>query len=237
MILSDLGLRRLLSEWIYMLGFAKMHLGRYQEARAHAQSTLALAREFGSPAGLAVSHCTLGCVALVKGAYVEAHRLGQQNLAINRERKRPGFLAESLANMAYATRALGNHRQAERYLYKAVQIAIEIQAIYPLLFALPAIALLQADQGEPERAVELYALASRYPQVANSRWFEDVVGRADCRGRGHAAARGAGRRARTRSGAGSADHGGRVAGRTRPAGKLTRARQPKILGGQSPASE
>ena len=28
-----------------------------------------------------------------------------------------------------------------------------------------------------ERAVELYALASRYPYVANSRWFEDVAGR------------------------------------------------------------
>ena len=28
-----------------------------------------------------------------------------------------------------------------------------------------------------ERAVELYALASRYPFVANSCWFEDVAGR------------------------------------------------------------
>jgi len=28
-----------------------------------------------------------------------------------------------------------------------------------------------------ERAVELYALASQSPFVANSRWFEDVVGR------------------------------------------------------------
>ena len=28
-----------------------------------------------------------------------------------------------------------------------------------------------------EQAVELYALASRYPFVANSRWFEDVAGR------------------------------------------------------------
>ena len=27
------------------------------------------------------------------------------------------------------------------------------------------------------RAVELYALASRYPFVANSRWFEDVAGK------------------------------------------------------------
>jgi hypothetical protein len=37
--------------------------------------------------------------------------------------------------------------------------------------------LLLADRGQAERAVELYALASRYPIVANSRWFEDVAGR------------------------------------------------------------
>ena len=35
----------------------------------------------------------------------------------------------------------------------------------------------RADQGEKERAVEPYALASRYPFVANLRWFEDIAGR------------------------------------------------------------
>jgi len=33
-----------------------------------------------------------------------------------------------------------------------------------------------ADEGEAERAIELYVLASRHPFVANSRWFEDVIG-------------------------------------------------------------
>ena len=47
----------------------------------------------------------------------------------------------------------------------------------PLLWALPATALLLASEGEKERAVELYALASRYPLVAQSRWFADVVGK------------------------------------------------------------
>jgi hypothetical protein len=50
-------------------------------------------------------------------------------------------------------------------------------AILPVLHTLPAAALLLADRGEAERAVELYALASRHPVVANSRWFEDVAGR------------------------------------------------------------
>ena len=38
-------------------------------------------------------------------------------------------------------------------------------------------ALLLADAGEVERAVELYALATRYGHVACSRWYEDVVGK------------------------------------------------------------
>ena len=42
---------------------------------------------------------------------------------------------------------------------------------------MPAIALLLANTGAQERAAELHALASRYPYVANSRWFEDVFGR------------------------------------------------------------
>ena len=38
-------------------------------------------------------------------------------------------------------------------------------------------ALLLADQGDAERAIEIYALASHDPYVANSRWYEDVVGK------------------------------------------------------------
>jgi hypothetical protein len=47
----------------------------------------------------------------------------------------------------------------------------------PLMWVLPALSLLLAERGETERAVEVYALASRYSLVANSRWFEDVIGR------------------------------------------------------------
>jgi hypothetical protein len=38
------------------------------------------------------------------------------------------------------------------------------------------VALLRADQGEAEQAVELHALGSRYPEVANGRYFQDVFG-------------------------------------------------------------
>jgi hypothetical protein len=45
-----------------------------------------------------------------------------------------------------------------------------------LTVTLSGIALLLADEGQIECAIELYALASRYPFVANSHWFADVAG-------------------------------------------------------------
>ena len=56
-------------------------------------------------------------------------------------------------------------------------MAADVQSFVGLVFALPGIALLLDALGQEERAIELYALASRYPTVANSRWFADVVGR------------------------------------------------------------
>jgi hypothetical protein len=41
---------------------------------------------------------------------------------------------------------------------------------------MPAAALLVLDHGEEERALELHALASRNPYIANCRWFADVAG-------------------------------------------------------------
>ena len=46
----------------------------------------------------------------------------------------------------------------------------------PVMYGLPVAALLLADQGAVDRAVEVYACASRYDFVSKSRWFEDVVG-------------------------------------------------------------
>ena len=47
----------------------------------------------------------------------------------------------------------------------------------PLVHPLSGTALLLADAGDHKGAVELFAPASRYPDVANSRWFELVFGR------------------------------------------------------------
>ena len=83
----------------------------------------------------------------------------------------------ALAWLGYAARGLGERVEAREHLCQALRIAVELRGVFPLVFALPAVALLLSDGGDAERAVEIYALASRYPTVANSQWFEDVAGK------------------------------------------------------------
>jgi hypothetical protein len=82
-----------------------------------------------------------------------------------------------MACLAIAAYMLQDTCRAREHLGLALKIAQESGAVRPLLWALPAAGLLLAGAGETERAVELYALASRYPFVSKSCWFEDVVGR------------------------------------------------------------
>ena len=79
--------------------------------------------------------------------------------------------------LGLVARASGEVADAQLHLLEALRLVVNAQdgnALY-ILFAM--IALLLADQGKVERAVELYALASRRPSIANSRWYEDVAGR------------------------------------------------------------
>ena len=72
---------------------------------------------------------------------------------------------------------MGRPSEARRHLVEALEIIAEYEAYLMLAYAFPLAALLLADQGEAERAVEVHALAMNYPFVANSKWFEDVAGK------------------------------------------------------------
>jgi tetratricopeptide (TPR) repeat protein len=161
-------------------GLARAHLGRYAEARVQGEAALALSREIGHRPHIGQACWLLGCVLLVEGADHEGQVLFQESVQHFREMERGEQLGWALAGLACAERALDHHAQARQFLHEALRICIEIGSVGTSLLpavALTAMALLLADQGEGERAVELYALASRYPFVARSRWFQDLFGR------------------------------------------------------------
>ena len=181
-ICSDLGSRARLAYETSGLSQVRMLLGQYEEARARAQVSLALAQETGTPWVIASALDQLGWLALVEGAYAEAHDLFQESLAISQDIGRRSFVHLTLVGLGYAARGLGRLPQAGEYLSDALRMATEAGHFKPLVGALPAMALLLTDRGEPERAVELYALACTlgtysFGRVGDSRFWEDVAGR------------------------------------------------------------
>ena len=172
-------------------------LAQYEQSRALAEMGLAISREAGFPRETENFLILLGWVALeeaerhlsagtaphledagkAREGYAEAQRLGRECAAISREIGCRHDLAWAHAVLAVAARGLGDSHQAWEHLGEGLQIWAELGGRSGLIQLLSAAGLLLADAGQHERAVELYALASRYPYVANSRWFEDVFGR------------------------------------------------------------
>jgi hypothetical protein len=108
--------------------------------------------------------------------YTEAGALLQECVTLSSEVQERRYQGTAAACLALVARALGQDERAWEHLREALRTALDIRYHHPLVFALSAVSLLLADAGQVQRAVELYALASQSPFVANSPWFEDVVG-------------------------------------------------------------
>ena len=157
-------------------GIAKVSLGEYQEAKALLLSCLAQSREVGHQYSIGLTLEFLGAVSLALGQPDEAYDLLRESLAVFREIQTPDQIATTLAMLSLALIRQSKWQQAQASLLEAIQTNQQARGIFAWLYTLSAVALLLIERGNPEWAVELYALASTHPHVANSRWFEDIVG-------------------------------------------------------------
>jgi tetratricopeptide (TPR) repeat protein len=175
-------------------GIADMHQGRWEQAKARTRMGMAYYRESGVQVSEGESTLTLGRLALVaarqyvssgvtdsrersdgaRAEYARTYRLAQESLDGFQALGRRTGLIYALSLMAAAEAGLGHLEQARNCVQEAVVIARDTGAFQPSLHALSGAALLLANEGQPERAVDLYALAARHPLVDKSRWF-DVV--------------------------------------------------------------
>jgi predicted ATPase/DNA-binding SARP family transcriptional activator len=182
-IFDELGLRFLQHnfEARILLGYVDLSVGRSEAAHAQGQLILTSAREINSP-WYAVGQVLLGAEALAGARFWEARQRLHESIAAHTEVPFwpmlgcPG-MGQELALLGFAARGLGDGGQARRRVREALSKAVEHHLFLPIITALSAAALLLIDAGDAERGVEVYALVSRYPHVANSKWFEDVAGK------------------------------------------------------------
>jgi predicted ATPase len=103
----------------------------------------------------------------------------QESLDIQRKSEARHDQAYALIWLGYTEQGLGDGVQAQQHLAEALQISIEVRTWSPLWLALPLAALLSADRGELERAVELYTLfvSQSLGEWVKCPFFEDLAGR------------------------------------------------------------
>ena len=178
-IYSDLGFSGSSSSIsLATLGWADLLLGRYGEAGTRVQEALDLSRERGYYNGIGLSLLVLGMLAIAKTEYAQAQQILQPLYSAIEEGQPVGILYLLFPIMGYAARGLGQPDRARQYLCEALRLANGVSGFFsPAARALLGIALLLADEGKVERAVELHALVSCDLYVANSRLYEDVAGR------------------------------------------------------------
>jgi tetratricopeptide (TPR) repeat protein len=158
------------------LGWACQNLGNYVGARDYAWKAQELSRPTESLIEIACPLATRGSISLAEeGCPNEALLL--ESLAIFEELGDLGWVSHACSLLGFVAREQDDGPKARGHLEQALRYAVETKAWHPVVTSLAALALLLADQGDAERAVELYALASSHPYVANSRWFEDIAGK------------------------------------------------------------
>jgi hypothetical protein len=147
-------------------------LGNYDQARASAETALAMARRHGRRDAITHASVALAEAAIATGEYAQAEQVLQSDSSDYGQ----------ISFLAYAACGQGRVDLARQHICTALRIEIEQitqwgTAAWNLLFMeIPAAALLSVHRGEMQRAVELYALALRDPRNAKSQWIQDVVG-------------------------------------------------------------
>ncbi|HEY3229351.1 MAG TPA: tetratricopeptide repeat protein, partial [Roseiflexaceae bacterium] len=169
-IYTDLGDRAGLANAYYRLGWSQVFPGRYPEARATFECGLSISRTIGATLDTGGCLSGLAAIALAEGAYSETQRRGAEAISLLDVVGERWYVNWTYVLSALAERGLGNQREARRQVITALRSLLEQRTWLITFYALRTIGLLLADDEEPERAVELYALTEREETFRDSSW-------------------------------------------------------------------
>lgn len=159
------------------LGIIHLELGEYRAARPQLEAYIAQSRNTGNQSALAFSLGILACLANIETNYREAEQLATESAAICQATQQAERWMIATGHLGYAARGLGKPVLAQQHFITVLAWSVANQGAVPLFFGMAGLALLLADQGEIERAVELYTTLADLPMVATSQSRWDLVGK------------------------------------------------------------
>jgi tetratricopeptide (TPR) repeat protein len=113
----------------------------------------------------------------VLGLRIQAQQELEKYLQFYRSMPRFDTIGLPLALLGYIAYRRGKLDEARQYLQDALENGLKQGFFWVFMLALSVLAVMLAESGKLEEAVEVYATATAHPCAANSRWWEDMFGR------------------------------------------------------------
>jgi tetratricopeptide (TPR) repeat protein len=176
-ISEDLGDLRACAGLGESLGWIHINQGFYARGHERIRVSMALARKQDNKKLLAMGHLGMGIVDLAQGAPQQARQNLKTSISYYYQVTQQDELGIALAVLSDAEYQLGLLKDASVHFREALQIARQTGSWQTSVGVTVIAALFAALQGDLEKGVELYALATRYPYVGNSVFWHDNVGK------------------------------------------------------------
>jgi predicted ATPase/class 3 adenylate cyclase len=142
------------------LGVISLLSSDFSQARHYLEETIALAEGRGDRMEVALALGNLGIAAHMLGEYDLARQHLQQTIDICHATGSQLLAVEALLWSGITEIVAGNLGLARQRLQESLSISLETEQLPLSLGGLVGFAMLEAQQGRPERAIELLALAS-----------------------------------------------------------------------------
>jgi predicted ATPase/DNA-binding CsgD family transcriptional regulator len=153
---------------------ASLHQGQYAEVSQHSTVQLESSKELNFPQSTGFAYFYQGLAAVAQQAYTEAILQLEKSYSILMQ-IRQNVYTLPLTGLALAHIKLQQEDIARQHLLLNLGESLKIHAFGPLIYSIPALALLFAARGRVDLARELYMLGLKQPLFANSRWYKDVT--------------------------------------------------------------
>jgi len=156
------------------LGNSLAHLGEYSALLENVNIGLTLGRKSGNQRAIGLALLMLSSKPFFNQSYDETNQLLHESIASLKKVSGAGELGWVLSMLAYTEHRLGEYKKSLEHLREAFILGRGILATITAWIAIPVYAVMQADSGEFEQAIELYEFMSRYPFISRSHLIKDL---------------------------------------------------------------
>ncbi|MCB8982169.1 MAG: AAA family ATPase [Ardenticatenaceae bacterium] len=131
----------------------------------------------GAKRGLAYACLGLAFGSIGAKEYDKARQFATQGMQLFSLLEQTKEVAECSGLLAIAIEGEQRVEEAKRHLDKHANFLVETRTFFPTVITMVLVVLVHLQEDKVESALELYTLIMRLPFIANSCWFNDVIGR------------------------------------------------------------